>query len=92
MDLLFWGLTFGVVGKVLLGITVILVHWKIVKEHKIDQIVLKEMRRERNVALLAIAFILLGYIFELMFFGLAPETLCTFFLGQECAQMLDSSF
>lgn len=70
--LLFWGMTSGVVGKVLLGLTVMQVHWKIVKEHKIDNQVLSEMRRERNVALLAIIFILVGYIMELIALGYAP--------------------
>ncbi|MBL7045546.1 MAG: hypothetical protein ISR99_00740 [Parcubacteria group bacterium] len=69
MDLLFWGLTLGVVGKVLLGFTVISVHLKIVKEHKIDRLVLKEMRKERNLAILGILFIVVGYVLELMFYG-----------------------
>lgn len=72
MDLLFWGLTLGVVGKVLLGATVILVHLKIVKEQKIDQMVLREMRHERNLAFAAIILIVLGYIFEIMFYGFVP--------------------
>jgi hypothetical protein len=75
---------------VLLGITVMLVHWKIVKEHKIDRKVLKEMRREWNIAFLAIILIIIGYLLELMAFGIAPDILCNFILGQECAQMLAS--
>jgi hypothetical protein len=69
MDLLFWGLTTGMIGKVILGYTVISVHWKIVKEHKIDNAVLKEIRRERNLALFGIALILLGYLMEISFYG-----------------------
>jgi hypothetical protein len=69
---LFWGLTLGTAGKVLLGLTVISVHWKIVKEHKIDQIVLREMRHERNLALLGIILILAGYIIEISFYGYLP--------------------
>ena len=72
MDLLFWGLTLGVVGKVLLGTTVILVHLKIVKEQKIDSMVIKEMRHERNLAFAAIILIVLGYILEIVFYGFIP--------------------
>jgi len=72
INLLFWGLTLGVVGKVLLGVTVMLVHWKIVKEHKIDKLVLREMRREWGLAFFAIILILIGYVLELMFYGFVP--------------------
>ena len=72
MSLLFWGLTFGVVGKVTIGIAVMMVHWRIVKEHRIDRIVLTEMRRGRNVALLGIVLMVVGYILELLFYGFVP--------------------
>jgi len=67
-NLLFWGLTLGVIGKVLLGVTVIAVHLKIVKEHKIDGVVLKEMRRERNLAIVGIIFMIVGYILEVLYY------------------------
>lgn len=69
MDLLFWGLTVGMIGKVLLGYTVISVHWKIVKEHKIDGAVLDEIRRERNIAIFGILLIVAGYLMEVSYFG-----------------------
>ena len=69
MDYLFIGLTFGVVGKVMLGLTVMMVHWRIVKEHRIDKLVLREMYKGRTVALAAIALITLGYILEMTHFG-----------------------
>lgn len=72
-DLLFWGLTIGTAGKILLGVTVVSVHWKIVKEHKIDKLVLREMRKERNVALVGIALVVTGYIFEVLFYGYVPN-------------------
>lgn len=68
--MLFWGLTLGVIGKVLLGITVIMVHSKITREKRIDGIVLMEMRREQFVAFLGLALIIGGYILELIHFGL----------------------
>lgn len=68
MDILFWGLTFGIIGKVILAFTVISVHRKIVKEHKIDGKVLHEMIRERNLAFLGLVFMVIGYILEIIFY------------------------
>jgi hypothetical protein len=69
-NILFWGITISMIGKVLLGVTVMMVHSKIVKEHHIDRKVIKEMRRERNLAFLGILFILLGYYLEILGNGL----------------------
>ena len=68
MDILFIGLTFGIVGKVMLGLSVILVHGKIAHDHRIDGPVLREMKRERNIAMVGIAFMVLGYFLELAAF------------------------
>ena len=85
--LLFAGLTLGMVGKVLLGYTVLSVHWKIVKEHRVDQAVLREIRKERNVAIIAILFIVIGYLFELTFFEFIPFSECGFVSKGECAEL-----
>ena len=69
MNVLFWGLTLGFVGKCLLGVSVVLVHAKVVHEHGIDQAVLTEMKQERNTAILGIVFMAVGYMLELMHFG-----------------------
>ena len=68
-SLLFWGLTLGIIGKVLLGLSVVLVHTKITKEKHIDGLVLLEMRRERKIAILGIILMVVGYVLELTFFG-----------------------
>lgn len=67
--MLFWGLTLGMIGKVLLGVTVIMVHSKITHEKRIDGLVLMEMKRERTVALFALLLIITGYFLELSHFG-----------------------
>jgi len=72
MNLLFWGLTFSIIGKVSLGIAVMMVHWRIVKEHKIDRVVLTEMRREKNLALIGIILMIIGYLLELIFYDIFP--------------------
>lgn len=72
MTILFWGMTASVIGKVLLGAAVAMVHWRVVKEHRIDKKVLTEMRRERNFAVLGIFLVIVGYFLELMHFNILP--------------------
>mgnify|MGYP006921607415 CR=1 FL=1 len=67
--MLFWGLTLGILGKVLLGATVVMVHSKITHEKRIDGLVLMEMRREQILAIFGISMMVAGYILELMHFG-----------------------
>lgn len=57
--------TLDVVGKILLGISVLLVHRRMLKERKIDEQVLKEMKNEQMLAALGIFFIVFGYILHL---------------------------
>lgn len=72
MTLLFWGLTLGIVGKVLLAVSVIMVHSKIIHEHRIDTAVLIEMRHEKTLAISAIALLVIGYFLELWAYGMIP--------------------
>ena len=71
-DALFWGLTLGFFGKVLLGATVINVHAHIIRERKIDMDVLKEMKRERVFGITAVLLIVIGYTLELSYFNYLP--------------------
>lgn len=71
-EALFWGLTLSFVGKVLLGVTVINVHAHIIKEHRIDMDVLKEMKRERKLGVVAVFLIMVGYLLEISHFGYLP--------------------
>lgn len=59
------GFTLDVLGKVLLGVTVLLAHRRIVKEHRIDQEVLTEMKREQLLGLLGIVLIIVGFLLQL---------------------------
>lgn len=70
VPMLFWGLTFGVIGKILLGVTVIMVHSKITREKRIDGLVLMEMKREKTIAIIGIVFMIVGYLLELHFYDL----------------------
>lgn len=61
------GLTLDTLGKILLGITVLMVHWHVLKEHEIDVDVLRAMRKERTLGMLGIALIIAGYVLQLLF-------------------------
>lgn len=66
MSLFALGLTLDTLGKVLLGITVLMAHWHVSKEHAIDADVLRVMRREKILGVLGIILIIIGYILMLM--------------------------
>lgn len=72
MDILFLGLTIGIIGKVLLGVSVINVHGHIMKEHHIDNDVLQAMETEKWIAIAGVVFMIVGYILELLFYGYPP--------------------
>jgi hypothetical protein len=57
----FVGDSFDVAGKLMIAYTAISVHYRFWKEHKIDEAVFKEMKKERNIGILGIVFILLGF-------------------------------
>lgn len=68
--MLFWGLTLSLVGKVLLGASVIMVHRKITSEKHIDGIVLLSMKREQRIAVFGILLMIAGYLLEVFALGL----------------------
>ncbi len=69
MTLLYVGLTIGTLGKIVLGFAVWRVHAHILEEHKIDNVVLSSIKRERYVTLFGIALIVIGFILEVLFYG-----------------------
>ena len=54
-----------VVGKLMIAYTVLLVHVRVRKEHKIDKKVFREMKREHTIELLGIGLIIVAYVLEL---------------------------
>jgi len=68
MNWLIIGSTLDVIGKILIGVAVLFVHGHILKEHKIDKYVFKEMKREQFLVLLGIIFIILGYLIHIINF------------------------
>ena len=84
MNLLFWGLTVSLVGKLMLAAGVIVAHSKIAHEHRIDRAVIKSFKREQIITLVGVLLIIVGYSMEIYFYSFDTELLrCS---GQECEQ------
>lgn len=89
INLLLWGLTLGTIGKLILGIAVLRVHINIIKEHRIDNLVLTAMKKEQWVTLTGLALIVIGYICEVIFYGGTPFFSCG---GADCAATIQNVF
>lgn len=53
------------IGAILIALVVWGVHSRIIKEHKIDEIVLKSMRREKAFVYAGIVFLILSFVLEI---------------------------
>lgn len=60
------GEAFEVLGEILLGVMVLVVHTRLMKEKKFDRHVIQEIKEERNVGIIAITLIIAGYILKIM--------------------------
>ena len=89
MNLLFWGLTIGVAGKVMLAVGVLLAHSQIVQERKIDSEVLRSFKIEHTLTIFGIILIIVGYGLEIYFYGFTPLLTCS---GTECAALINAAF
>lgn len=88
MNLLFWGITLGVLGKVLVVVAVLHMHHSLVKEHRIDRTVLFTYRQERVLTFIGLILIVLGYLLEVYFYGPTELFNCE---GNECSALLSGS-
>jgi len=70
MSLLFWGITLGVIGKVLVVLSVLHMHHSLVKEHRIDRKVILTYRQERVLTFIGLILVVLGYTMEVYSLGL----------------------
>jgi hypothetical protein len=59
------GHTVDVIGKVMIAYTALAVHYRVRKEHKIDNIVFSSMKKEHWIGVLGIILIVLGYFLRL---------------------------
>ena len=85
MSLLFWGLTIGTTGKVLLAIGVLRAHSEIAHEHRIDDKVIRSFKVERWLTIFGLFLIVVGYGMEIYFYGYTPMLTCS---SDECAAAL----
>ena len=68
LTILIIGITFDVIGTILIASTVLRVHNRAREERAIDSRVIHEMKNERTASIVGIVFIIIGYIFQM--FGL----------------------
>lgn len=82
MNILFWALTVGVIGKVFLAIGVLIAHKELAHERRIDKLVLKSFRIEHSLTIAGLILILVGYLMELYFYDFISMLTCH---GPDCA-------
>lgn len=82
MNLLFWGLTISVIGKVMLAVGVLIAHSELAHEKRVDNLVLKSFKVERTLTILGLILIVAGYAMEIYFYGFTDMLTC---FGPECA-------
>ncbi len=85
MNLLFWGITMGVFGKVLVVLAVLHMHHSLISEHKIDKKVILSYHQERILTFIGLILIVLGYMLEIYFYS---PTLFLSCHGADCSAAL----
>ena len=65
MSIEFLGFTIDLIGKVMVGFTAIMVHHRVWKEHRIDEAVFREMKREQVIGIIGVALIVAGYVLQI---------------------------
>jgi len=58
--------TLDLIGKIMIAYTALAVHSRFQKEHKIDEIVFKEMTREKIIGIAGIVFMVVGYAIHII--------------------------
>ncbi|KKU81985.1 MAG: hypothetical protein UY09_C0025G0002 [Parcubacteria group bacterium GW2011_GWA2_47_8] len=58
-------LTFDIIGKVIIAYTALAVHHRVWKEHKIDKMVFRIMRRERVIGILGMVLMVSAYLLHI---------------------------
>ncbi|MDF1497001.1 MAG: hypothetical protein P1P90_02980 [Patescibacteria group bacterium] len=56
------GFTMQTIGEIFIAFTVLKVHQRVLKEHRIDNSVLKIIKLEQLIGIFGIIFIVLGYV------------------------------
>ncbi len=59
------GLTLQTIGEIFIAFTVLKVHERILKEHRIDDNVFKVIKLEQMLGIFGIIFIVIGYVLSI---------------------------
>ncbi len=62
------GATIQMIGEVMVALTVIKVHGRVMRDKKVDEDVIKEMRQEQWLGIFGVLCIVLGYALQLPVF------------------------
>jgi hypothetical protein len=89
MNILFWGLTLGTIGKILIAVAVLIAHGALAQEGKVDKLVLRSFKLEHAITIIGIILVLLGYYMEVHFYGYTPFLTCE---GTECSAAVNDAF
>ena len=89
MSLLFWGLTLGVAGKVLVVLAVLHMHHSLVREHRVDQRVILSYKQERVLTFIGLLLILVGFALEVYFYSPTDMFHCQ---GESCLAAAQTAF
>lgn len=65
MSIAFIGFVLDVIGKVMVAYAAIKVHRRFWKEHKVDGLVFRAMKREQIIGILGIALIIIGFVLQI---------------------------
>lgn len=65
MNLEFLGFVLDVIGKVMVAYTAIAVHHRVWKEHKIDEMVFRAMKKEQIIGIAGIILIVIGFMLQI---------------------------
>ena len=61
MEMFIIASTFDVIGKILIGLSVLLVHQRLLHERRVDKRVLTEMEHEQILVIIGIVSMVIGY-------------------------------
>jgi hypothetical protein len=63
-----FGATVQMIGEVMVALTVITVHRRVMHDKKLDKAVIKEMRQEQWLGVIGVLCIILGFVLQLPIF------------------------
>lgn len=90
MNILFWGLTLGTIGKLLAIVGVLFAHMKLAKERRVDNAVVHSLHTEKILTIVGLCLIVLGYLMEVYFYNFTTSLLTC--AGGQCAAAVQNAF